>query len=368
MSIRALDFNGQTYGNGKVFVIAELGTAHGGDKQKARELVAAAAESGADCVKFQMVYADEILHPNTGTVILPGGPVALYDVFKKLEVPLSFFEDLKIYAEQQGLVFLCTPFGLRSSKELQSLQPKAVKIASPELNYTALLKEVASYALPCFISSGVSRLSDIENALQYFSADRTCLLHCITSYPAPEREYNLNVMENLSRIFGIPVGISDHSMDPLLIPLLAASLGACVLEKHFCLSRSDPGLDDPIALEPAAFAVMCSRLRELERLNKKEALTLLSEEFGEKTIAECRGDGIKRPAESEKDNYERTNRSIHALKELKPGDLISKDNMAVLRTEKQLRPGLPPSWESKVLGRTVRTTIPSGEGIRFEDL
>ncbi|MDR2258849.1 MAG: N-acetylneuraminate synthase family protein, partial [Treponema sp.] len=150
----------------KVLIIAELGTSHGSDLVKAKELTDAAAEAGAACVKFQIVYADEILHPNTGEVALPGGKIRLYDRFKQLEVRPDFFAELKGYAESKGLLFLCTPFGPRSARELRALNPKAVKIASPELNYTGLLREVGAWNLPILLSSGVSKLGDIEAALE----------------------------------------------------------------------------------------------------------------------------------------------------------------------------------------------------------
>jgi len=376
-------------------IIAELGTSHGGSITKARELVDAALEAGADCIKFQMVYADEILHPNTGLVPLPGGPIRLYDRFKELELPLQFYGDMKNYIEQRGKIFLCTPFGLRSAREVASLKPRLMKVASPELNHGPLLEALAAYTLPTILSSGVSLLSDIEYALSFFSKDTpVCLLHCVTAYPAPERDYNLRILENLQRIFGIPVGVSDHSMDPVLVPVLATLFGACVIEKHFCLSRQDPGLDDPIALPPEDFSRMVQAVRqvqaELEPLLRAQSLgpsayrnimespdfirkrqgliSRLQEERGSDLINGILGDGVKRLAPSEKANYDRTNRSLHAVRDIPAGAVISPEDVAILRTEKLLRPGLHPRWLPAVIGRTARTNIPAGEGIRFEDI
>lgn len=375
-------------------IIAELGTGHGGSLQKAKELVDAALESGADCIKFQLVYADEILHPNTGVVPLPGGNIRLYDTFKRLEVPLEFYGELKTYIEKRGKLFLCTPFGLRSARELASLNPRLMKIASPELNHLPLLKEVASYKLPTILSSGVSLLADIELALSCFSPDiPVSLLHCVTAYPAPEKDYNLRLLENLQRIFGIPVGVSDHSMDPVLVPSLATLFGASVIEKHFCLSRSDAGLDDPIALPPEAFTRMVRAVRSVQQileanlpltvdfkttasLMTTEAfvrvqtalITELEQQWDKETITAIMGDGIKRLAPSEKANYDRTNRSIHAVRPIMKGEPIKAEDVAILRTEKLLRPGLHPRWLEQVIGRTARQDIPAGEGIRFEDI
>jgi sialic acid synthase SpsE len=356
------------YGPGHVLVIAELGTSPGGSSAKARELVDAAADCGADCVKFQIVYADEILHPNTGEVVLPGGRIRLYDRFKKLELDIGFYREIKDYAESRGLLFLASPFGIRSARELRSLNPRFLKIASPELNYTGLLGELASYGLPVLLSTGVSRLADIEAALEIFSPSRACLLHCVTAYPAPERDYNLRLLPNLAAIFGCPVGVSDHSLDPELVPSLAAAMGAAVIEKHFCLSRDDPGLDDPIAQDPAGFRRMVRAVRRASSQSPGAVLEAVIKERGSDTVEAVLGDGIKRLAPSERENYRRTNRSIHALRDIAAGEILKTEDFAVLRTEKILRPGMHPSWEKTLVGRKTTRFIPAGEGIVAEDL
>jgi sialic acid synthase SpsE len=380
--------NGKDFCSNGVLIIAELGTSHGADRVKAAELIEAAAEAGANCIKFQMVYANEILHPNTGEVLLPGGKIRLFERFKELELEPSFYAGMKEMVEKKGLIFLCTPFGLKSARDLRELKPECIKIASPELNYTGLLKEIASYNLPVLLSTGVSKLGDIEEALAVLDGTSTgwngvkggsplenktgqnpvCLLHCVTSYPAPEKDYNLRVLKSLAEVFGVPVGISDHSADPCLVPVLAVSMGAAVIEKHFCLSKTDPGLDDPIALPPSAFARMVKLVRQAEKAGPDETLKAMYEEWGKDPVEDILGDGVKRLAPSEKANYGRTNRSIHALRDIKEGETIEKDMAASLRTEKILRPGLPPSWEEKIIGRQAKSFIPAGEGIRFEDL
>ena len=359
-----------------VLIIAELGSSHAADPVKARELIDAAAEAGADCVKFQIIHANEILHPNTGDVPLPGGKIRLYDRFMQLELPPAFFEDMKERAEKKGLIFLCSAFGLQSARELVSINPKCVKIASPELNYTALLKEIASYGLPTILSTGVSKLGDIEEALSVFTEKglagekkaEICLLHCVTAYPAPETDYNLTVLSSLQAIFGVSVGVSDHSLDPCLVPVLATAMGASVIEKHFCLSRFDSGLDDPIALPPDAFAQMVHSIRQASKLGPEETLKAMYRERGRDLVENVLGDGVKRLAPSEILNYERTNRSIHAVRDIPKGESIKKEMIASLRTEKVLRPGLPPSWEERIIGCRTEAFIPAGEGIRFKDL
>ncbi|MDR1058378.1 MAG: N-acetylneuraminate synthase family protein [Treponema sp.] len=373
MKNRNFMVDGREYGPRRVLVIAELGTSHGADRVKARELIAAAAESGAGCVKFQMVYADEILHPNTGEVLLPGGKIRLYDRFRQLELEPSFFAEMKEEVEKRGLLFLCTPFGLRSAREVRALGPRCIKIASPELNFSALLRELGGYGLPLLLSAGVSRLGDIEEALAVLRegekpAPSICILHCVTAYPSPERDYNLRVLGNLGGVFGLPVGISDHSLDPELVPALGTAMGAAVVEKHFCLSRKDPGLDDPIALEPGPFRRMAEAIRRASEAGPEETLAFWSRERGSALVEAILGGGIKELAPSERANYERTRRSIHALRDIRAGEILGPGMFASLRTERVLRPGLPPAFEEKITGRRAAAFIPAGEGIRFEDL
>jgi sialic acid synthase SpsE len=350
-------------------IIAELGTSHNGDILRAREMIDAAAKAGAICIKIQMVFADEILHPNTGEVPLPGGRIRLYDQFKALEKPVEFYKEIKEYVESNGLLFLCTPFGLKSAEILRKIEPKIVKIASPELNFNSLLEEISSWGLPVLLSSGVSRLCDIETAVSILKpTSELCLLHCVTSYPAPETDYNLKVLPNLAAIFGVPAGVSDHSADTELVPALAVAMGAVAVEKHFCLSRNDPGLDDPIALPPQEFSRMVQAVRRAAEAGEKETIDYYSRDRGEDFVQRILGSGVKELALSEKDNYRLTNRSIHALRDIQKGEILKKGDYACLRTEKILRPGLEPCWEMSIEGRAARNFIPAGEGIRFEDI
>jgi len=370
---KILNIDGTGFCSKNPLIIAELGTSHNGDINKAKDMISAAYEAGAGCIKVQMVYADEILHPNTGIVPLPGGKIRLYDRFKALELEPEFYIEVKEFAESKGLLFLCTPFGLKSAAILRKIQPKMVKIASPELNFTSLLEEIAGWELqgktmPVLLSSGVSRLSDIESAIDILKKNNICLLHCVTSYPAPETDYNLRVLPNLAAIFGIPVGVSDHSSDPELVPALAVSMGAAAVEKHFCLSKKDPGLDDPIALEPSDFSKMVTAVKQAAKAGAEETILRCSRERGAPLVEQILGNGIKELAPSEKLNYRLTNRSIHALRDIQKGEVLKKCDYAVLRTEKVLRPGLEPCWEKAIEGRIAQNFIPSGEGIRFEDI
>ncbi|WP_319561725.1 N-acetylneuraminate synthase family protein [Marispirochaeta sp.] len=355
-------------GSTSPLIIAEIGTSHQGSISRAKEMIDAAGESGAECIKVQHVYADEIIHPRTGMVPLPGGDTALYEVFRSLETGPSFLEEIKEHAEKQGLVFLCTPFGARSLLELIQAGCSVIKIASPELNHIPLLQLIAENRLKTILSTGVSRLSDIEEALETLQGCSTALLHCITSYPAPEEEYNLSLLPHISTLFGIPVGVSDHSMDPLLVPLGALYFGVCCIEKHFTIDRKSGGLDDLVALPPEEFSKMTSAVNYWAVRPKEELYSFLADEFGTERIHNVFGSGKKNLAESEKENYGRSNRSIHAAREIMPGDVLHADTIAVLRTEKELRPGLHPRYIKQLTGRTARRQIPDGEGIRWEDI
>ena len=367
-------------------IIAEIGTAHGGSLAKAKRLIDAASFAGADAVKFQWVYADEILHPATGFVDLPRGKVRLYDRFKALEVPSDFFKSAMAYARKKKLRFICSPFGLKSLRELLALKPDAVKIASPELNHTPLLKALSDFRtvqkalgdalVPVILSSGVSKLADIEHALDIVGKENVTLLHCITSYPAPEAEYNVRLVSTLGDIFGVPCGISDHSLDPVLVPALASACGSVMTEKHITLSKKTDGLDDPVALEAEQFALMVRSLRQCEAAvrrygEKRGAARILKEmreQYGRKKVCEVLGTGIKTLAPSEIDNYGRTNRSLHFMHAMKAGDVIEENDIAVLRTEKTLTPGISPEYFETIVNARLSRDVRAGAGVDWEDI
>jgi len=365
--------------NGKVFsskhplIIAELGTSHLGSIEKARQLIDAVSDCGCDAVKFQIVYANEILHPKSGYVKLPQGNVLLYEKFKELECNQDFYAELAEYARSKSLMFSASVFGERSLQDLIKLQPDFLKVASPELNYHDLIKSIASCSLPIILSTGVSRLADIEGAIDAVRSVNAklplAILHCITSYPAPETEYNLLLIENLSRIFGIPVGLSDHSMHPFFVPLLSLSFGSCIIEKHLCLSREEEGLDDKIALEPKDFSLMCKTIRKMESKPLDEVIQYLKEKkVSEQAIKDVCGSGVKRLAFSEQQNYERTNRSLHYLHSMQKGELITEGSLVIVRTEKVLSVGLSPQLKSVVVGSRLQRNVNEGDGVAFEDI
>lgn len=393
-------------------VIAEIGTAHGGNIEKARTLIDEAASCGADIIKFQWVYADEILHPDTGFVNLPGGSIRLYDRFKALEVSPDFFRECLEYTHQKGLLFACSPFGLRSLEELAAINPDAIKIASPEVNHIPLLRACASYygKIPIILSSGVSTLGDIEKAISLLTGGNKLgkkengmalppltLLHCITFYPAPEDEYNVRCVDTLQKIFGIPSGISDHSLDPVLVPVLASAMGGSMVEKHITLSKKTDGLDDPVALEADQFSQMVNALRQTEAIfgrfgkdfaaggnsiqnarlladgtilstSQAEIIRQMEMQYGEEKVSRVLGTGVKKLAPIEIQNYGRTNRSLHYTSSFEKGHKIGSKDIAVLRTEKVLTPGIQPEFLETVTGCVLQKDVTSGNGVNWQDL
>ena len=369
----------------KINIIAEIGTSHEGSFDKAKELVDAACDSGADTIKFQWVYADEILHPKTGYVKLPTGNIPLYERFQQLECPVSFYKDIMDYVHSKGCKFCCSPFGLRSMQELLELKPDYVKIASPELNHYKMLEALRDWrekqkargeeVVPVILSSGVSTLADIDKAVRIVGREGVSLLHCITSYPAPEDQYNIRLVSTLKDILGIETGLSDHSLDPVLVPVLSTACGGTIIEKHFTLSRQTSGLDDPVALEPEQFALMVHTVHQTEAtfrhygaaLGMERTIEQLGEQFGRQRVMTVLGDGVKRLAAAEEANYGRTNRSLHFMRAMKKGEAVGEGDIAILRTEKILTPGISPEFYDLVMGKKISRDVEDGAGVQFED-
>ncbi|MBP5158095.1 MAG: N-acetylneuraminate synthase family protein, partial [Treponema sp.] len=206
------------------------------------------------------------------------------------------------------------------------------------------------------------------------------LLHCITSYPAPETEYNVRCVETLRRVFGLPTGISDHSLDPVLIPELTVAEGGVMIEKHITLSRKTDGLDDPVALEPEQFAQMVQAVHQTLAVRRKcekdgcpqaapvEIFRQMAEQYGEGKVSAALGSGEKRLALSERANYGRTNRSLHYMRAMKKGERIGEGDVSILRTEKVLTPGISPEFSRLVSGCILTRDVVSGAGVDWEDL
>ncbi len=348
-----------------MIIAAEAGTSHNGSISHAERMIAAAKEAGADIIKFQYVIADEIVHPASGAIKLPGGMISIYQRFKNLECPPDFYAELIRLCSQYQIGFLCTPFGLVSAEKLFQMGAGQLKIASPELNHTTLLKKVQSFNIPLILSTGVSQTGDIEKALR-IAGNTEILLHCVTSYPAPETDYNLRIIPKLALEFGRKAGVSDHSLDPVLVPVLALACGAVMLEKHFTLSNEGSGLDDPIALNPESLKTMVKAVRAAENEKPDEIIHEYKKRYGAEKTELVLGDGNKRLTASEAENYYTTRRSVLARKNIKKGEILDYSNCGIFRSEKNLKPGMEPADFENYCGKTARLDIFSGEPVKKE--
>src|SRR5205814_1549575 len=226
----------------RIYVIAEAGLNHGGNKERALALVRAAKWAGADAVKFQTFRADRLASTQPATLAHKKDQPNLQELFKKLELPFDAFRALFKEAKRLDIDFLSTPFDEESADFLDELGVSAFKIASGDITHRPLIEHVSKKGKPVLLSTGMSSGEEIEKAIDWMhtqSNDQTILLHCVSSYPASEEELNLKSVEYLHTRFGCPVGFSDHSVGSLGATV-AVSLGAQVIERHFMIeTRGD---------------------------------------------------------------------------------------------------------------------------------
>ncbi len=327
----------------KTYIIAEMSANHAGSKDRALEIIHAAKESGADCIKIQTYTPDtmtidcdnEYFHIGKGT----WEGENLYKLYQKAYTPWEWQADLKAEAEKIGLDFLSTPFDKTSVDFLEDIGIQFYKIASFELVDTPLLKYVASKGKPIIMSTGMSTLSQISEAVDTIRQNgdpQLVLLRCASAYPAITDEMNLATIFNMSEIFHVPVGLSDHSMGSVGA-VTAVALGAKVIEKHFCLSRSVENPDASFSMEPAEFKQMVQDIRQAETAIGKVSY------------------GITR--------QEETNvvfkRSIFCVKDIKEGETFTEDNIRVIRPGY----GLEPKYYEKIIGMRSTCDISRGTPI-----
>lgn len=351
-----------------VFIIAEAGSNHDGKFEQAKKLIDITAESRADAIKFQLFRASKIYTPNCGKIPTPQGKLDLFKFFKQVEMPFQWLPLLKKYAENKGLIFIVSPFDEEAVDELKKNNIKAYKIASSESNHLPLLTYVARKQKPIILSVGLSTLSDVEEAIATIYKENNrqiALLHCVSSYPALPGEYNLKVIGALGNAFQVPVGISDHSLDPVLVPKLAVASGALIVEKHFTLNKKLSGADHSYALSPEELKLMVKEIREVEKWDQEKRNKFLNSSSLYKKIL---GTGKKIITPSEKELYPGDKRSIFVIRNLKRGDRLNKNNLAILRAERYLKPGLHPRYFDLVLGKRVTKSIKKYTGLQWDNL
>ncbi len=273
-SISKVVIAGREVGPGfPAYLVAELSGNHNGSLERALETVRAAAAAGADAIKLQTYTADTMtVRSNDPMFVVPGdGPWAgrtLYDLYEEAHTPWEWHEPLFRAARSAGIAIFSTPFDSTAVDLLESLEAPAYKIASFELTDDALLQSVAATGKPVIISTGMASLEEISHARGVLTAAGTggvIFLHCTSSYPAPDNSMILSTIPLLNRVTQCPVGLSDHSVGTTA-PIVAITLGACFIEKHFTLARADGGVDSHFSVEPAEFAKMSEEIRRAEAM------------------------------------------------------------------------------------------------------
>lgn len=322
----------------KTLIIAEAGVNHNGDMAMACALIDAAADAGADLVKFQTFDADRLVTGSARKADYQTKTTAAdesqRDMLKRLELSAAMHEQLIAHSARRGIEFFSTAFDLDSLDYLMGLGMARIKVPSGEITNLPYLRKVGSYGKPVILSTGMATLGDIEAALAVLEAagtprDRITVLHCSTEYPAPMAEVNLLAMPALARAFGVRVGYSDHT-EGIEVAIAAVALGACVIEKHFTLDRSLPGPDHRASIEPDELARMVSSIRNIE-------LAL--------------GDGVKRPSASEEKNRLVARKSLVAARAIAKGELFSEENLAAKRPGTGISPMRLDEWLGRPAAR-----------------
>lgn len=323
----------------KTYIIAEMSANHAGDKNRAIEIIHAAKEAGADCIKIQTYTPDtltidcdnQFFHIDDGT--WKGD--TLYNLYKEAYTPWEWQEDLKKEADSIGIDFLSTPFDKSSVDFLENLQVEFYKIASFELVDIPLIQYVASKKKPIILSTGMGSVEEIQEAVDAIRKyhNDIILLKCSSAYPAITDQMNIRTMVDMQEKFGCHVGLSDHSMGALGA-CLAVAMGAAVIEKHFCLSRDIQNPDASFSMEKGEFADMVQKIRLAEKASGKV----------------CYG-----PTSDEKSNIH-FRKSIFVIKHIRKGELFTEENIKVIRPAN----GMKPKWYPDVLGKQASCDIAYG--------
>lgn len=331
------------------FIIAEAGSNHNGDLETAKELIDVAADAGADAIKFQTFRAEDLYVEESGEVeYLDDDDRSIYDIIESMEMPYDWIPTLYEYCRERDILFMSTPFDERSADELAEYVP-AWKVASYTSSHHPFLRYLAGTDKPVIMSTGAHEIDEIQNSVDVLTDEGVAgfaLLQCVAAYPTPRSEINVRVIQTLQEKFNHPVGLSDHTLDPVTAPSAAVALGANIIEKHFTLDKSMDGADHQFALEPDELNQMITAVRNTESVlgsKKKEVLEIESE------------------------LYKKARRAIHATTKIESGQTLTNQNTEILRPGEQER-GLHPKFYDKVTGGTAARDIPAGKGIKWEDI
>jgi sialic acid synthase SpsE len=306
------------------YVIAEGGLNHNGDINIAKKLIDSAKECGANAIKFQTYKTENFVRETN----------QYFDVFKNAELNFEQFKELKNYSKSIGLTFFSTPFDIESAEFLNQLEIPCFKIASSDLTNLPLITKIAKMQKPMIISSGLSTMNEINDAVNcclFEGNNQIALLHCVANYPAQPNEVNMNVINTLKKTFDFPVGYSDNG-ESSLVDIVAVSMGANIIEKHFTLDKKMSGPDHGFSIEPNDLKSLISQIHEIDQM---------------------KGDGIKIPQFSEIKNRLTIRKSITAKRDLQQGEKIQEDNISIKRPAD----GIEPKYLTMILGKTINTNI-----------
>lgn len=344
-----ININGRLVGDGHpAYIIAEMSANHAGSLERAKEIIHAAKESGADCIKIQTYTADTMtIDCHNKYFNIEKGTWEgenLYSLYQKAYTPWEWQSGLRDEAARVGIDFLSTPFDNTSVDFLEELDAVFYKIASFELVDIPFLEYVASKNKPIIMSTGMGTLEEIAEAVDaiYSTGNKQLvLMKCSSAYPAKSEEMNLITITDLKKRFGVPVGLSDHSMGAFSATI-AASLGASVIEKHFCISRAIENPDSTFSMEPQEFKDMVEQVREVERALGTAAYGVSKQE---ETNAGFR-------------------RSLFVVKDIAKGEAFTPENIRSIRPAY----GLKPKHYKEVIGKRAAHELKRGTPLSFEDI
>ncbi len=328
-----------------VYIVAEMSANHGQDLDQAIKTVAAAAEAGADAIKVQTYTPDTLTidcdneHFRIKGTLWDGR--TLYDLYSEACLPWDWHARLKAVADDLGLDFFSTPFDASAVDLLEALGVPAYKIASFEVVDVPLLTRVARTGKPVVLSTGMATLGEIDEAVQVIAeagGSQLALLKCTSAYPAPMDGMNLRTIPHLAAAYGVPVGLSDHSLG-ITAPITAVALGAGIVEKHFALSRDLPGPDSAFSLDPSEFRLMVQAVRDAER---------------------CLGEVCYGAAPQEAASLG-LRRSLFVVEDMHAGDEFTPENVRSIRPSG----GLHPRHLGDILGRRARCDIRRGTPVQW---
>ncbi|NOQ32560.1 MAG: pseudaminic acid synthase [Helicobacteraceae bacterium] len=329
------------------FIIAELSANHGGKIEIAKETIKAAKEIGADAIKLQTYTADTLtLNCDKDDFIIKGGTLwddrKLYDLYKEAYLPWEWHQELFDYAREIGIDIFSSPFDKTAVDFLEQFNPSAYKIASFEITDYELIRYTASKGRPIIISTGIASIDEIQDAVDICRSEGNndiVLLKCTSAYPAALEDANLMTIANLAETFGVISGFSDHTLGTTA-PVVATTLGAKVIEKHFILDKSIGGADAEFSLDKHEFAEMIQAVRDTEKLLGK----------------------IDYSMTEKKKKSRQFSRSLYVAEDIKEGDLITEKNV------RSVRPGygLHPKYLKDVMGKKAVVDLEKGISSKME--